>query len=240
MHTAFSQTMDSTKTIHHVGGAVTVTNNGISLLPTFSLGKPAVMFDLNVGNKKLTFEPQFRFSLEGKPWTFLFWWRYKLVNTDRFQVKVGAHPAIAFRPVLVPINGDTNETLVAQRYLAGEFSPNYLITKNISIGMYYLYSHGFSESATKNTHFLTVNASFSNIKLSEKFLLKVNPQVYYLQMDANDGYYVTATLGLSKKNFPLSLQSILNQAINTNIPAKSDFVGNVSLIYAFSQEFVKK
>jgi len=40
-HFAFSQKVDSIKTIHRLGGAVTVTNNGISLLPTFSLGKPA-------------------------------------------------------------------------------------------------------------------------------------------------------------------------------------------------------
>jgi hypothetical protein len=72
-HLAFSQEADSTKAVYHFGGAVTVTNNGISLLPTFSLDKPAVMFDMSVGGKKLSFEPQFRFSLEGKPWAFIFW-----------------------------------------------------------------------------------------------------------------------------------------------------------------------
>jgi len=57
-HDASAQEGDSTKTINHFGGAVTVTNNGISLLPTFSLGKPAVMFDMSAGNRKLSFEPQ--------------------------------------------------------------------------------------------------------------------------------------------------------------------------------------
>lgn len=239
-HFAFSQKVDSTKTIKRFGGAVTITNNGISLLPTFSLGKPAVMFDMSVGNQKLSFEPQFRFSLEGKPWAFLFWWRYKLLQTEKFKINVGAHPAIAFRTIPISINGDTNETIVAQLYLAGEFSPNYFITKNISIGMYYLYSHGFEEGATKNTHFVTINSNFTNIKLSDQFFMKFNPQVYYLRMDERDGYYVTATLTLAKRNFPLSLQSILNQTIETNIPAKSDFVWNVSLIYSFNKEYVKK
>ncbi len=72
---SFSQTTDSTKHIGHFGGGVTVTNNGISLLPTFALGKPAVMFNMSVGGKKLRFQPQLRFSLAGKPWSFLFWWR---------------------------------------------------------------------------------------------------------------------------------------------------------------------
>jgi len=34
---SFSQNSDSTKVISHFGGAVTVTNNGISLIPTFLL-----------------------------------------------------------------------------------------------------------------------------------------------------------------------------------------------------------
>lgn len=40
-HFVFSQKTDTTKTNYNFGGAVTLTNNGISLLPTFSLEKPA-------------------------------------------------------------------------------------------------------------------------------------------------------------------------------------------------------
>ncbi len=239
-HISISQPADSTKTVKHFGGAVTLTNNGISLLPTFSLGKPAVMFDMNVGNKRLSFEPQFRFSLEGNPWAFVFWWRYKIVNSDKFQFKVGAHPAIAFFPTLVSINGNSQETLVARRFIATELSPNYFIAKNISIGVYYLHANGFDEGATKNTHFLTINSNFSYIKLIDKYYMTFYPQFYYLRMDDQDGFYVTATVNLARKNFPLSLQSILNQAIETDIPAKNDFVWNVSLIYSFNKEYVKK
>ena len=63
---SFAQSTDNKSVPSSFGGAVTVTNNGISFIPTFSLGKPAVIFDMAVG-RKLTFEPQFRFSLEGKP-----------------------------------------------------------------------------------------------------------------------------------------------------------------------------
>ncbi len=65
LFSAKAQTADST---FHISGAASVTNNGISLLPMFTLGKPAAIFDLSVGNSRLAFEPQFRFSLEGKPW----------------------------------------------------------------------------------------------------------------------------------------------------------------------------
>jgi aryl-alcohol dehydrogenase-like predicted oxidoreductase len=45
-----------------------VTNNGISLVQTFSLGKPAAIVTLSIGKGKLSFEPDLRFSLKEKPW----------------------------------------------------------------------------------------------------------------------------------------------------------------------------
>ena len=87
-----------------------------------------------------------RFSLEGKPWTFLFWWRYR-VKTDKFLFSFGAHPAMNFRTEISPITG--NEMIVTRRFLAGELSPNYLVTKNISLGVYYLYSHCFDKGARR-------------------------------------------------------------------------------------------
>ena len=71
---------DRTQKTYHISGAVAVTQNGFSILPMFTLGKPAAIFDLSVGSDRIAFEPQFRFSLEGRPWSFIFWFRYKAVN----------------------------------------------------------------------------------------------------------------------------------------------------------------
>lgn len=86
MHTANGHIPDSTEKINYFGASATITSNGISLLPSFSLGKPAAMFDMKMG-RKLTFEPQFRVSLEGKPWAFIFWWRYKIFSDRKFQIR---------------------------------------------------------------------------------------------------------------------------------------------------------
>ncbi len=94
-HFSFSQNSDSTKLISHFSGAVSVTNKGISTIPSFTLGKPAVIFDLSIGKGNLSFEPQLRFALEGKHWSFLFWWRYKLLNNDKFLINIGAYPALS-------------------------------------------------------------------------------------------------------------------------------------------------
>jgi hypothetical protein len=237
---SFSQNTDSIKVASHFGGAVTITTKGISIIPNLTLGKPAAIFDLSMGKGKLSFEPQFRFALEGKPWSFIFWWRYKILEAEKFRINIGAHPAIAFRTITVTTDGVPQEIIRAQQYLAGELVPTYLLTKNISIGMYYLYARGLEEDITQNTNYLGLRCNFSNIRLSDQFFMRFNPQIYYLKMDANDGYYLNATLTLAKRNFPFSVTTLINKTIQTEIPVGESFLWNVSLIYSFNKDYVVK
>lgn len=221
-------------------GAVSVTNNGISIVPSFSLGKPAVIFNLAMAKNRFSFDPDIRFSLAGKPWSFLFWGRYKLVNNDRFQMHAGTHLGLNFKSTLLPINGDTSNLTVTRRYLAGELYPRFLLAQNISIGIYYLYSHGLDAGTIGNTHFITLNTNFSNIPLSKQLFIRFNPQFYYLRLDEEDGFYFTSTLTVARKNFPLSVSAIVNQVIRSNITGSKNFVWNVSLVYAFHKKYVEQ
>ena len=104
--------------------------------------------------------------------------------------------------------------------------------------MYYLYSRGIDKDATRNTHFLTVNTNVSNIKLPNRFFMKVTPQFYYLKLDAQDGFYFTSSFTVAKKNFPLSVSAIINKTINTDITGSKNFVWNASLVYSFNKKYV--
>ena len=236
---SFSQNSDSTKPVSRFAAVVTLTSKGISTIPNLTLGKPAVLFDLAMG-RKLTFEPQFRFALEGKPWTFIFWGRYKLLQTGKFAMSMGAHPAFSFRTMQDTIDGVSKEIIAVNRYLAGELSPVFLFTESFGIGLYYLYSYGIDKDATNNTHLLAFRVNFLNIKLSRQFFMWFNPQVYYLNMDEKEGFYFNATAGLSIKNFPLSVSALVNKSIQTEIPAKDDFLWNVSLVYTFNRQYIEK
>lgn len=236
---AFSQKTDSTKQLFHLNGAVTLTNKGISLIPTFTLGKPAAIFDLSMGKKRIFFEPQLRFALEGKPWSFIFWWRYRVVNTSSFKMSIGAHPSLVFKTVKSQVNGAPADVIQANRYLAAELSPNYFVAKNISVGVYYLYSHGIDRDAVRNTNFITLNSNFSHISFGKKVYAKFNPQVYYLKQDSHDGFYLTASFTLGMNKFPLSAQYLFNQSIRSNIPGSRNFISNISLTYAFNNSYVR-
>jgi hypothetical protein len=234
----FSQKQDSIPSISHFGGAVTVTNNGISFIPNFTLGKPAAIFDLSMGKGKFSFEPQFRFALEGKPWSFIFWFRYKLLQSGKFKLSIGAHPALSFKNLTYTYDTIPGNVTIAQRYLAAEVVPNYYFTKSISLGLYCFYAYGFEYGVAKNTEMLSLRLNFSNIPITKQFYLRFNPQVYYLRMDKLDGYYFSAALTLAKRDFPFTLSSIINKPFQTDIPANNGFLWNISLIYTFNKNYV--
>lgn len=221
--------------------AITVTSKGISFVPAFSLGKPAAIFNLSMGKRRFFVEPELRFSLKGRPWSYLFWLRYKIKSTGKFQINTGTHLGLNHRYDSISVNGTVSTTgLVVRRYLAGELAPNYFISKNVSIGAYYMYSRGMDDGTIKNSHFVTINSNISNIKLGDQFYARITPQLYYLALDARDGLFITSGFNLSKKNFPLTLQSIINKSLDTDIPGSEKFLWNVSLIYSFSKKYAEQ
>ena len=234
---SFSQVADSTKPVKHFSGTASITNNGIALVPNFSLEKPAVIFIMSLGGERFSFDPDIRFGLDGKPWTMLFWARYKLLTKTKFRLHTGAHLGLNYRNTPITINNIPSENSIARRYLAAELAPNYYFTKNISTGVYYLFSRGLDNGTTKNTHFVTLNANFSHLPLSKKFYLRFNPQVFYLYQDGREGFFATGLEKKKKNNFPLSVSYLVNKRLSGNILSR-DFINSFSVIYSFNRKFI--
>lgn len=234
----FSQKKDSivSKT-NNFTSAVTITSKGISTIPNLTLGKPAIVFDMVMG-RKLTFEPQFRFSLEGKPWAIVFWWRYKAIVNNRFRLNLGANPSLSFKPGKDAISG--NSTMRADRYVAGEIFPNFMITKKLNTGIYYFYTRGLENYVTQNTHMISLRGSITNIYITDQIGVRLNYQVYYLKMDNKEGTFLNSSLFFNKKNFPLSVSALINKTLKSSIPSGNNFLWNVSLIYTFRKDYQEK
>jgi hypothetical protein len=228
--------------VYHFDGSVSVTNNGFSFIPLFSLGKPASIVNLSMGGDRFSFDPQFRFDLAGlKPWSFIFIWRYKLLQTERFQLKLGAHlPAYSFReqPVLVD-GGGTEDRLVPFRVMALELLPTYTVSEHISIGAYYIHGFALEEfDPTRHIDFLSLRAFFSQLHLSKQFYLNWNPEVYYLNLFGTSGFYAAQILTLGHGKIPLSLSSTMNVKLKSDIETK-DFDWNISLVYSFRNQLTR-
>jgi hypothetical protein len=215
---SFSQGKDSSKMVYHFSGTGSITNNGISLIPSFSLGKPALLILMSLGGKRFSIDPDIRFSLNGKPWVFVFNGRYKMIDKGKFLMVTGANLGLNFKATTLLVNNAPTETIILRRYLGLEMNCNYAIAKNCIIGTYYLYSRGIDNGAVKSTHFITLNGNLSHIPTIKKIYLRINAQLYYLNQEGKDGQFYTATFTLSKSNFPLSVSSIINKTIRTNYP----------------------
>jgi len=236
---AFAQENPAEQPKRHLSGVITATNNGISIIPSFTLGRPAVFFDLSMGGERFSFDPMLRFGMDGKPWTFVLWGRYKVIKDSRFTLTVGGHPAFLFQEVNMIVNGKPEKMMVGNRYLAGEIAANYKISEKFSMGLYYLRGTGIQVLGARNSDFLALNTQISKLNLVKNFKLRVNPQLFFLKVDENSGFYVNSALTLSKEGFPVEFQGFFNQKIKSEV-AGDDLVWNMSLLYSFSNAFSKK
>jgi len=225
--------------INRFGGAVTISSKGISTIPNLTLGKPAMVFDMMMG-RRLTFEPQFRFALDGKPWAMVFWWRYKIFTGNKFTMDVRANYSFSYKTFSDGSFDPPQEAIRATRYLAGALSPNYQINKYLGVGMYLFINHGIEKFITRNSYMASFRPSISNITITGNIVARVVPEVYYLKMDSKDGVYLNSIFSVSKKNFPLSVSALINKPIKSNIKADYDLLWNVSLIYAFNKSYMEK
>ena len=237
---SLAQHTDSTRSEKHFSGSIQLTQNGIALVPTFSLGKPAAIFLLTVGGKRFSVEPDFRFALSGKPWTMLLWFRYRPQHTGRLNLTFGVHPALNFRTQTDLVNNEAIEHLVARPFLATEVSPQVNLNKNLQLGSYYLFSRGFDKQVAKYNHFLAIQGSLHGLSLPGKLALRVNPQVYFLKQDERQGYFFSSQFSLSQKKIPFSLTTLINKRISGNIAGAKDFVWNLTLAYSFYQAYHRK
>lgn len=216
-----------------VSGTISVMNDGISTVPSLALGKPAMIYNLSVG-KRFRFEPELRFSMEGKPWSFLFWFRYDVVQNDKFSFRIGAHPAYSFRtvPALINNSEQSEDVIEARRFLAGDLNTSYAVNERFNIGGYYLAAHGFEPSVPDQTHFLSFYSSIPNVSLFSDLYLNLRPQLYYLRIDEIDGFYAATNIALGVREFPVTVSSTINKVIDTEIE-NTDPLWNISLNYSF-------
>ncbi len=215
-------------------GSVSVTSKGISTIPNLTLGKPAVIFSATAEKKGVSFAPEFRASLEGQPWAFLFRWRYDLARRERFRLNVGVGPSVSFKPVQVAEAPGGREILEARRFLAGEISASRRLAGGLSAGVYHLYSYGFEASTPTHTNYLSAGIGLPGVGLGGGLVVGFRPQLYYLNLDGSDGIYATLHTTLSKGGVPMTLASLVNTPVQSSVAGDLGFLWNVSLVYSFN------
>ncbi len=231
---AEAQTAAETPRPVEVWGAVNVNTKGISLVPALTLGRPAAIVDLGVRKGNLSFEPQLRFALDGKPWSFLLWGRYRAVTRERFRLTVGGHPAYAFRTTTTAgIDGVSRDAIEVWRYAAGEVTPTWTLSPRASMGGYYLYSHGIDRGAPPHTQLAAARVYLANLGVGGDFVVQAAPQFYFLRTNGRNGTYVSASAAFGRRGSPWAITTIVNQPVKSDVPRGQAFLWNLGLTYAF-------
>lgn len=237
---SIGQQADSTAKITSVSGSIGITNNGFSIIPTFSLNSPATIINLAIRRNKLSFEPDFRLVPSLNKGGLLFWLRYYPVTNKKFRLRLGAHPALSLVRKNVILNGNEQEITEMLRFVAGEIVPSYQISSKLSIGAVYLHGTGLQNHGPQNTDVLFLNSVISGIKLGGPISLNLVPMVYFLNTDGHVGKYYTATAALAHKKLPYTLQYTFNKTISSDVPGNKDFMWNVMLAYNFRNTYIKR
>ncbi len=213
-------------------GNIHLTNKGISQIPNFTLGKPAVQLDVRIGKRKLTFEPELRFATTGKPWDFVFRWQYRMLQTDKFRLRAALNSVLNFVTSSITEDGDPRDAIIARRFVGAQILPEYSVTKDLSIGGLYLYARGIEENTLRNLNFIVLNTRLSNIDVFDGWTVALNAQLYRLIIDGEGGTYFSPSAVLAKKDFPISLSGLVNISLETEISG-DPFLWSMSAIYSY-------
>lgn len=234
-----AQSPDSTKNISTFSGSVGITNNGFSIIPTFSLNSPAFVANLSFKKNRFSFEPDIRLVPNAKNGGLIWWLRYRLVDTKKFGLRVGTHPAFTLIRRTDTENGTTKEITEMLRFIAFEVVPSYQFNNKFGVSAMYLQGNGLQKHGPQLTQVLFLNSSITNIGLGKNLTFNLFPSIYFLFTDGYRGDYLTVTGALAHKKLPFSLQSTINQTFSSEVPGNKDFMWNITLNYNFKKIYKK-
>jgi hypothetical protein len=238
MVSIFSFSQDTSTKELHVSGNIGVTNNGISIIPTFSLKQSAfnLSYSLSRGGR-FSIDPDIRLTFDGKKGSGIVWFRYKLKTEGKLKMNVGIHPAYNFGLRTITEEGKSWKITQARRFIATELAPSYKVNEHLNFGIYYLNGHGLQEDGPKNIHYVNFSTGISKIPLFSGYSFNITPQLYYLKSDKQDGYYFTSNVVLAKAKSSFVLVSMINKEIRSNVTGSVNFDWNVSVLYNFRNKF---
>src|SRR5450631_1858472 len=168
-----SEPGDSLKTKLKAVATFSLNSNGISSIPGFSLGKPAVMASVSIAKHRFSYDPTLAYGLDFKGWFIDSWLHYRLIDRPHFEFRPGFNFSTFFSDYK-----NQDETIhQAQRYFTIEFTGIYKFSSNSSLTVGYWNDRG-QDKGTLLGHFFNLVGERSDIKLGKRVLLIVDLQIF--------------------------------------------------------------
>lgn len=208
---------------------VSLNSNGISSIPAFSLGAPAIVGTAGLAKGRFSYDPVLAYGLDMKPWYIDSWVHYMIVDGSSFKMRTGINFSMYFSDLKLP----DEDILQGERYWALELAGMYYFNEQTSLTLMYWNDRG-QDPGTITGHFITLAGDRSGMELGKHLLWGINLQVFYIGYTGNnDGFFVTPKVTVSGRKVPISLFFQATQAIISNIEPFPGFNWNIGVAYAF-------
>ncbi len=215
-------------------GTIGLNTNGISPVPAFSLGKPAIMGFFSLRKNRFSFDPEIAYATDGTPWFFSSCFRYLILDKKKLGIKVAAVWNVSHSYPEVIENGILKTITKADRYLVFEFVPTYKLSEKFSIGSAVFVGRGFDKGSLKQMHFISLVGNITKVGLSKRLYCSIFPQVFYLNLDGDtDSFFVSGVFGIGHEKLPMFLSMQMNQPVATSVSPDPGFSWNMGLSYTF-------
>jgi len=212
-----------------IKGNLQLTNNGISPVPYFTLGEPALLTNLYITKGRFSFTPAFNFDLKAKPWSFNTWMHFRVIQSKRFNLYIGSNFSTTFKrrdPTLF------KEDLQAQRYQMSEINITYKIDQNKTLNFFYWKTTTLDNLGVSSSHFVSLTIQFENLLKNGNSVLSFNPSVFVIDNTLPfSGLFMSQITKFSTKKIPLifsfqaveTLQSSVGGKFNWNVGVNVPF-----------------
>ena len=233
-HSYSIEPADSSKTKLKASAIFSLNTNGISSIPAFSLGKPAVIASVSLVKNRFSYDPQLAYGLNFKAWFIDSWLHYKLIDRPHFEFRPGFNFSTFFSDYTA--SGETvikDETIrQAQRYFTIEFTGICKFSSNSSLTIGYWNDRG-QDKGTLLGHFFNLIGEKSDINIGRSILLTADLQIFYIEYQGkNDGLFLSPKITSSLRNVPFSVFFQPIQALYSNITPFPGFRWNLGIAYS--------
>lgn len=224
---------DSSKTKLKAEATVSLNSNGISSIPAFSLGKPAIIASVALQKNRFSYDPQLAYGLNFKAWFIDSWLHYKLIDRPRFVFRPGFNFSTFFSDYKVPGETILQDVTIrqAQRYFTIELTGVYKFSSKSSLTFGYWNDRG-QDKGTLMGHFFNLVGERTDISMGKNVLFSAAFQIFYIDYKGhNDGLFLSPKVSASLKNVPFSVFFQPIQALYSNIYPFPGFRWNLGVSY---------
>ena len=213
-------------------GQIQITNNGISSVPAFSLGKPAGQAFLSLRKGKFSYDPEMACSFNLHPWYINNWFRYRIVD-KKLEFRTGVNGTLFFSDQQISDSSTSGVVIKTQRYVTLELAMGYHVTRSFFVSLLYWNAWGFDQPLI-NGHYISMSAVYTGNTGIPHIKFTTANQVFIINYTGlTDGLFISSQIDISHDKFPIScfIQGV--QPLSTNISPYPGLKWNFGVNYVF-------